>query len=107
TRGLISKPRSERVARALDRAVLLDDAVLRGNAGAAQGERIGRVLPARGDRGRHRVELKLQLPDELDERRARLLPEIQLGPGKRDLAPQPGALRTEVRGFHLALQRGA
>ncbi len=106
-RGVVSKPRGERVTRALDRAVLLDDAVLRGHAGAAQRERVGRVLPARGDRGRHRVELQLQLSHELDERRARLLREIQLEPGKRDLAPQPGTLCVEVRGFHVALQGGA
>ena len=75
-RGLVSKPRGKRVTRALDRAVLLDDAVLRGYAGAAQRKRIGRALPARGDRSRYRVELQLQLPHELDERRARLLCEI-------------------------------
>src|SRR5438046_8487418 len=80
-RGLISKPRGERVARARYRAVLLDDAVLCGDAGAAQRERVGRVLAARGDTSRHRVELQLQLPHELDERRARLLREIQLEPG--------------------------
>src|SRR2546430_1088267 len=35
-RGVFLKPCGERIARALDRAVLLDDAVLGGHAGAAQ-----------------------------------------------------------------------
>src|SRR5437660_1754295 len=48
--GLVLKPRGERVARALDGAVLLDDSVLRGHSRATQREGVGRVLPARGDR---------------------------------------------------------
>src|SRR5437879_12926580 len=91
-RGVISKPRGERVTRWLDRSVLLDDTVLCAHPAAAQRERVGRVLPARGDRRRYGVELQLQLSHQLDERRARLLREIQIEPGKRDLAPQPGTL---------------
>src|SRR5206468_3917575 len=82
-----------RVARALVGAVLLDDSVLRGHSRATQREGVGRVLPARGDRRRHCVELQLQLSHQFDEGRACLLREIQLEPRERDLSPQPGTLR--------------
>ena len=91
-RGFVLKPRGQCVACALDRAVLLDDAVLRGHPRAAQRKGVGRVLPARRDRRRHRVELQLQLSDQLDKGCACLLREIQFEPRERNLSPQPGTL---------------